>query len=104
MKTCSYVANGVFNQGLEKVHEADNKATLQHHILDHNELQPLLTYYVQVNNNARALAYQQMLDVADGRYDFSQASLNDLVRRSRELDVQPMTFMQWFSRIWQSTS
>ncbi|KAL2202819.1 NAD(P)-binding protein [Sarocladium strictum] len=88
VKTCSYVAN----------------ATLQHHILDYDELQPLLNYYIQANNNARALTYQQMLDVADGRYDFSQASLNDLVRRSRGLDVQPMSFMQWFSGIWQSTS
>jgi hypothetical protein len=80
------------------------QATLEHHILDYEELQPLVNYYAQVNDPARAKCYQQLLDMANGRYDFSQATLNELVGRSRDLDVQPMSFGQWFSRVWQSAS
>lgn len=78
------------------------QATLEHRILAYAELEPLVNYYLQSNETSRAISAQEMLDIANGRYDFSHASLNDVVGRSSQLDVQPMSFGQWFARIWQA--
>ncbi|KAH8170578.1 isoflavone reductase family protein [Sarocladium implicatum] len=86
VKSCSYVTN----------------TTLEHRVLEYTDIQPLLDYYRQTHDARRVCVMQELLDVADGRYDFSTASLNEVVTRSRSLDVQPMTFLQWFSSIWQA--
>ena len=79
-------------------------ATLTQRTLGYTEIQSLLGYYGQVQDERRVCVLQELQDVADGRYDFSNASLNDLVARGRNMDVQPMTFLQWFSSIWQAAT
>ncbi|KAF4982894.1 hypothetical protein FZEAL_1590 [Fusarium zealandicum] len=43
----------------------------------------------------KAFFYQRLAATVEGRYDFSQATLNDLVNASRYVNVQPRSFRQW---------
>jgi hypothetical protein len=102
VKSCSYVANSMCASLPSRCSQLTIPATLEHRVLEYTEIQPLLDYYRQTHDARRVCVMQELLDVADGRYDFSTASLNEVVTRSRSLDVQPMTFLQWFSSIWQA--
>ncbi|RGP69416.1 hypothetical protein FLONG3_7749 [Fusarium longipes] len=51
----------------------------------------LATAYYEQGDYAKVMFYQQLRATVEGRYDFSQASLNDLV------NVQPQSFRQWLS-------
>lgn len=46
---------------------------------------------------ARVSFYQQLQATVEGRYDFGQTSLNDMVDASPSVDVQPMRFRDWLA-------
>jgi hypothetical protein len=48
-------------------------------------------------NFARVAFYQQLQATVEGRYDFGQTSLNDMVDASPSVDVQPMRFRDWLA-------
>ncbi|KAK5987175.1 hypothetical protein PT974_11295 [Cladobotryum mycophilum] len=73
------------------------------HVQQHAELQAYLTYYAQLGDFDKVAYYQRLLATANGRYDFSQATLNETVNRSSHVDVQPVTFSIWLANIWQQT-
>lgn len=56
-------------------------------------------HYTQIGDYSRAAYYQRMLATADGRYDFAEASLNEIVANSNMIDVQPLTFAQWLRSV-----
>ncbi|KAL6922011.1 hypothetical protein FSST1_006037 [Fusarium sambucinum] len=57
----------------------------------------LATSSYQEGDYAKYLFYRQLQATVEGRYDFSQASLNDLVNASSRVNVQPQSFRQWLS-------
>ncbi|KAF4955123.1 hypothetical protein FSARC_11924 [Fusarium sarcochroum] len=57
----------------------------------------LINGYYQQEDYARVAFYQQLQTTVEGRYDFGQTSLNDLINESPYVDVQPRSFRQWLS-------
>ncbi|KAJ4133563.1 hypothetical protein NW768_005149 [Fusarium equiseti] len=57
----------------------------------------LATAYYQQGDYSKVVFYQQLKATVEGRYDFSQASLNDLINSSSRVNVQPQSFRQWLS-------
>ncbi|CAF3562863.1 unnamed protein product, partial [Fusarium graminearum] len=57
----------------------------------------LATASYQQGDYPKYLFYRQLQVTVEGRYDFSQASLNDLVNASSRVNVQPANFRQWLS-------
>ncbi|KAJ4028181.1 hypothetical protein NW752_000436 [Fusarium irregulare] len=55
----------------------------------------LATAYYQQGDSSKVVFYQQLKATVEGRYDFSQATLNDLINASSRVNVQPQTFRQW---------
>ncbi|KAI1131386.1 hypothetical protein F5Y10DRAFT_233571 [Nemania abortiva] len=53
-----------------------------------------IDYYENHSDEERWLAMQQLLQIADGRYTFESANLNELV------DFEPMGFRQWLYDNW----
>lgn len=60
-------------------------------------------HYTRIGDYPRAAYYQRMLSTADGRYDFSEATLNDVVANSPVVDVQPLTLAQWLASVCQAS-
>ncbi|KAH9999751.1 NAD(P)-binding protein [Xylariaceae sp. FL0662B] len=60
----------------------------------YNELISWLRYYEQNRDEARWFAMQHLVQTANGRYNFGEANLNELV------DVQPVSFQQWLYDTW----
>lgn len=79
-------------------------ATFVHHTLEYSDLTLYHAHYSQEGNHERAGLYQRLIATADARYDFSQASLNEVVAISPAVDVRPATFAQWLASVWQPTS
>ncbi|KAG5951685.1 hypothetical protein E4U53_002498 [Claviceps sorghi] len=77
-------------------------AAFEHHVRQPAQLQALSNYYAQVGEDDKLAYYQQLVATTNGRYDFSKASLNDALEKSRHGDVQPMTLARWLTNIWQS--
>ncbi|KAM3564244.1 hypothetical protein MY1884_000866 [Beauveria asiatica] len=69
----------------------------QSHILSYQELVTHIAYNTEVGNYNRVAYLQRSLETANGRYDFSRASLNDAVDRSRRIRVHPVNFSQWLT-------
>ena len=44
--------------------------------------------------------FQRLGAVANGRYHFRQANLNDAVAQSNAVDVRPMRFRDWLQQVW----
>lgn len=75
--------------------------TFARHIRQHAEIQAYLSYYAQMGEFERVAYYQRLLATANGRYDFSQATLNEAVNQSAHVDVRPASFSAWLGSIWQ---
>lgn len=75
--------------------------TFNSQILHHPDLTMYHNHYMRTNDYERASYYQRLLTTADGRYDFSRASLNEIVANSPVVNVQPLTFAQWMASAWQ---
>ncbi|KAI1429157.1 isoflavone reductase [Xylaria sp. FL1777] len=60
----------------------------------YSEIIDWLEYYRNNNEEERWFSMQHLLQTANGRYNFGEANLNDLV------DVVPMNFRQWLSNHW----
>lgn len=60
------------------------------------------SYYAQLGDYDKVAYYQRLLATANGRYDFSQATLNEAVNRSNSVNVQPVTFGAWLTSVWQT--
>jgi nucleoside-diphosphate-sugar epimerase len=73
----------------------------QHQKWQYNELNSGIHYFTQTGEYDKVARYQRLLATADGRYDFSRATLNEAVGASGALNVRPMTFGQWLTSIWQ---
>ncbi|ODA80272.1 hypothetical protein RJ55_03230 [Drechmeria coniospora] len=84
--TCSYVRNVVFHR----------------HTRSTSELQAYLNYHVEAGDVDRVAYYQRLLATANGRYDFSRATLNEAIERSDLVEVQPLRLSQWLINMWQS--
>ncbi|KAF5022792.1 hypothetical protein F66182_5156 [Fusarium sp. NRRL 66182] len=61
------------------------------------DLPELITGFYQQGDFARVTFYQQIQATVEGRYDFGQTSLNDLVNSSPYVNVQPRSFRQWLN-------
>ncbi|PHH67745.1 hypothetical protein CDD80_561 [Ophiocordyceps camponoti-rufipedis] len=59
------------------------------------ELQAYAAHYSRAGDSSRAAYYHRLLATANGRYDFSHATLNDAIARSDLGEVQPLTLAQW---------
>ncbi|KAF4591888.1 isoflavone reductase family protein [Ophiocordyceps camponoti-floridani] len=59
------------------------------------ELQAYAAHHSRAGDSARAAYYHRLLATANGRYDFSHATLNDAIARSDLGEVQPLTLAQW---------
>ncbi|KAM3511575.1 hypothetical protein MY11210_004793 [Beauveria gryllotalpidicola] len=71
----------------------------QSHILSYQELATHIAYNTEVGDYSRLAYLQRNLETANGRYDFSRASLNDAVDRSRRIRVHPVNFAQWLATV-----
>lgn len=80
-----------------------SSAVFTQHVQQHAELETYLNYYAQLCDYDKVAYYQRLLATANGRYDFSQATLNEAVNRSNSVDVQPVTFSAWLASIWHQT-
>ncbi|KAI8630018.1 isoflavone reductase [Xylariaceae sp. FL1651] len=60
----------------------------------YSEVVDWVNYYQQNNDEERWFSMQHILQTANGRYRFREASLNNLV------DVDPMEFRQWLYNNW----
>ncbi|KAI6089839.1 NAD(P)-binding protein [Hypoxylon rubiginosum] len=60
----------------------------------YEEIEQWLRYYEQNRDEARWYSMQHLLQTANGRYNFSEANLNDAV------DLQPTSFRQWLYDNW----
>ncbi|KAI1497090.1 hypothetical protein F5X99DRAFT_421595 [Biscogniauxia marginata] len=60
----------------------------------YQDLLSWLQYYEQHHDNARWYFMQHLVQTANGRYNFGEANLNDLV------DVEPVPFRQWLETNW----
>ncbi|RDA93727.1 hypothetical protein CP533_0217 [Ophiocordyceps camponoti-saundersi (nom. inval.)] len=67
------------------------------------ELQAYISHFNHAGDTARTAYYQRLLATANGRYDFSHATLNDAILRSNLGEVQPLTLNQWLYNMLQST-
>ncbi|PHH87496.1 hypothetical protein CDD83_8818 [Cordyceps sp. RAO-2017] len=85
VETCSQFRNVVFRR----------------QTLSHAEVQALLNYHIQMGQTDRVAYYQRLLATANGRYDFSRATLNEAIERSDLVDVRAMTLVQWLMTMWQ---
>lgn len=75
--------------------------TFQSQILHYPDLALYYDHHVRTEDYTRASYYQRLLTTADGRFDFSRASLNEIVANSPVVNVQPLTFAQWMASVWQ---
>ncbi|XP_044721326.1 nmrA-like family domain-containing protein [Hirsutella rhossiliensis] len=66
------------------------------------ELQAYLSYCAHSGDVQRVAYYQRLLATANGRYDFSRATLNEAIERSDLVDVQPLKLSQWLMNMLQS--
>jgi hypothetical protein len=73
-----------------------------HQILQYPDLAVYHNHATGMGDFARAAYYQRMMATADGRYDFPEATLNDLVNASPTVDVQPLGFAQWLASVSQA--
>lgn len=76
--------------------------TFTHETRLYAELNAYLSYYAQAGDYSRATHYQKLLATADGRYDFSRATLNEIVDASRHVEVRPVTLAEWLASVWQT--
>ncbi|KAG5919451.1 hypothetical protein E4U42_006520 [Claviceps africana] len=76
-------------------------ATFEHHVRQPAELQALCNYCSRVGEDDRRAYYQQLIATTNGRYDFSKASLNEALEKSRHGDVHPMTLARWLANVCQ---
>ncbi|KAL7923605.1 NAD(P)-binding protein [Trichoderma austrokoningii] len=72
------------------------------HVQQPAELEALLTYYAQLCDYDKVAYYQRLLATANGRYDFTQATLVEAVNRGSSVNIQPVTFGAWLTSIWQT--
>lgn len=61
------------------------------------DLPQLITMAYEQAPYGRVAFYQQLQATVEGRYDFGQTSLNDMVNASSSVDVQPMKFRDWLA-------
>ncbi|KAM5352400.1 hypothetical protein ACJ41O_005123 [Fusarium nematophilum] len=57
----------------------------------------LISAYYEQGDYDRVAFYQRLQATTEGRYDFGQPSLNDLVNASPYVDVRPRSFRQWLA-------
>ncbi|KAI0545259.1 isoflavone reductase [Xylaria curta] len=60
----------------------------------YTEMVAWLDYFHQNNEEDKWFAMQNLLQIADGRYTFGDANLNNLV------NIEPTTFQQWLYNNW----
>ncbi|KAI0601262.1 hypothetical protein F4775DRAFT_439590 [Biscogniauxia sp. FL1348] len=60
----------------------------------YQDLVSWLQYHEQQHNDAERRFMEHLVQTANGRYDFRDANLNDMV------DVQPVRFRQWLETHW----
>ncbi|KAI0179147.1 NAD(P)-binding protein [Hypoxylon sp. FL1284] len=60
----------------------------------YDEIEQWLRYYQQTQDEPRWYSMQHILQTANGRYNFSEANLNEAV------DIQPTSFRQWLWSVW----
>lgn len=80
-----------------------SSAVFTQHVRQCAELETYLSYSAQVCDYDKVLYYQRLLATASGRYDFSQATLNEAVNGNNSVNVQPVTFSAWLASIWNQT-
>ncbi|OTA00772.1 hypothetical protein A9Z42_0010590 [Trichoderma parareesei] len=80
-----------------------SSAVFTRHVHQYAELEAYLSYSAQLCDFDKVAYYQRLLATANGRYDFSQATLNEIVNRSNSVHVQPVTFSAWLASIWTQT-
>lgn len=80
-----------------------SSAVFTRHVHQYAELEAYLSYSAQLCDYDKVAYYQRLLATANGRYDFSQATLNEIVNRSNSVHVQPVTFSAWLASIWTQT-
>ncbi|KAH0533197.1 hypothetical protein TsFJ059_001793 [Trichoderma semiorbis] len=84
INACSTASNAVFTR----------------HVRQYAELETYLSYSAQLCDYDKVAYYQRLVATANGRYDFSQATLNEAVNGSSSVNVQPVTFGAWLASIW----
>ncbi|KAL7963398.1 hypothetical protein V8C34DRAFT_268164, partial [Trichoderma compactum] len=84
INACSTASNAVFTR----------------HVRQYAELETYLNYSAQLCDYDKVAYYQRLVATANGRYDFSQATLNEAVNASSSVNVQPVTFGAWLASIW----
>lgn len=57
-----------------------------------------LTYARAVNDKGRQLQLQHLVATAEGRYDFAETNLNQI------LSLRPESFRDYLIRVWSTTS
>jgi hypothetical protein len=60
----------------------------------YSEVVAWLDYYQQNNDAEKWFAMQHLMQTADGRYNFGEANLNDLV------NIEPLGFREWLYQNW----
>ncbi|KAM3523119.1 hypothetical protein MY4038_008316 [Beauveria bassiana] len=78
---------------------AARNVAFQSNNLNYQELASQIAYNTEIGNYSRAAYLQRNLETANGRYDFSRASLNEAVDRSRRIRVHPVNFAQWLATV-----
>ncbi|KAM0418864.1 hypothetical protein ACHAPT_012231 [Fusarium lateritium] len=61
------------------------------------DLPQLITMCYEQGDFDRVTFYQRLQATVEGRYDFGQTSLNDMISASPSVDVQPITFREWLA-------
>lgn len=59
-----------------------------------------LEFSAYTGNWQRWNYFQQLLATANGRYDFGQANLNEMVDAKDGVELVPERFVDWLRRIW----
>lgn len=72
-------------------------AQFEHSTVKYGELASYITYFTQTGQLDRVSYYQRLLETANGRYEFSRATLNEAVDKSSRADVRPVNFKTWLA-------
>lgn len=80
----------------------DGSVAFEHRVRQPYDLQALLNFSAQAGDAERHARYKQLVATTNGRYDFSKASLNEILEKSGLADVQPMNLTRWLTNVWQS--
>lgn len=73
--------------------------TFSHNRCTIQDLPAFIDYAAQTGETEQAAFYQRLLATANGRFDFSRATLNSRIADRQAVDFTPMTFSRWLTQI-----